>query len=211
MKLNHIFSTLVLSLLLSSCVVSKKKYEAMENAKLAADRKVRMLTGEKNNLLSTLGKRDATISSLTEKLKSLKSEYNNLKYDMSASNAQKSSQIDNLTKKLGNTIKNQENIQEKKEALENDLSWLKKDRNTKAQQITELQEKVKTLESDIEALRAENLSTTEAATAKADSTNQIIEDLTSEVNALKIRLERAQQLNDKMQEQLRAKPTTTTR
>lgn len=202
MKIKHIVTVLVLALGMSSCVVSKKKYEALNMAKQASDRKVRSLLKNKNQLEQSLKEKTATISTLNAKLLGLKEEFNNLKYDMSASNAQKSSEIDNLTKKLGHTIKDKENIKEKSAELEGDLSWLRKEKQRQAEQISKMEATITDLESQVSTLESAKQTTS----SSLDATQQKIEDLTSEVNACKELLKREKATNAKLQKQLTNQP-----
>ncbi len=50
MRVKYIVSAFVLAITLSSCVVSKKKYDTLSRAKFASDRKVRSLLREKKVL-----------------------------------------------------------------------------------------------------------------------------------------------------------------
>lgn len=198
MKVRYVITALILTLSLSSCVVSKKKYEALNMAKQASDRKVRSLLREKGQLEESVEEKVATISTLSSKLRGLKEEFNNLKYDMSASNAQKSSEIDKLSKKLGNTLKDKESIKEKSAELQGDLNWLRKEKQRQAEQISEMEATIKGLESQITTLQTSK----EAATTSLSTTKQEIEDLTSKVNALEELLRREKDTNTKLQKQL---------
>lgn len=198
MKTKQIIGLLILAVGLSSCVVSKKKYEALNMAKQASDRKVRSLLKNKKELEQSLENKETAINSLQGKMRTLKEEFNNLKYDMSASNAKKSSEIDKLTKKLGHTLKDKKNIIEKSAELEGDLNWLRKEKQRQAELISEMEANIKTLENKIETLEA----TKAANTTTLETTKVKIEDLTSEINALKERLKREQETNAKLQKQL---------
>lgn len=202
MKMKYIITALILTIGLSSCVVSKKKYNALNMAKQASDRKVRNLLKEKGQLEKSVDEKIATISTLNGKLSRLKEEFNNLKYDMSASNAQKSSEIDNLTQKLGNTIKDKESIKEKSDELEGDLNWLRKEKQRQAEQISEMEVTIKELENQITILQASK----DTATSSLSATQQQIEDLTSKVNALEELLKREKDTNAKLQKQLSNQP-----
>ncbi len=199
MKTKYILASVVLTFGLSSCVVSKKKYDTLTLAKQASDRKVRSLLKEKRQLEEDVASRENTIGTLEGKLRSLKEEFNNLKYDMSASNAQKSSEIDKLSKKLNNTLKNAKSEQEKSKELEGDLSWLRKVRQQNEEKITSLEAQIKSLENEVKTLQSAN----EAATNSKASSQQKIEDLTSKVNALEELLKRERATNTRLQEELK--------
>jgi len=83
----------MLSLMFTSCVVSKKKYEELEYAKRRSDAKVLAL--DKQN-----SKKKKQINELNSKLDETLSEYNEMKNSMSESNAKKNTQIDELSTEL---------------------------------------------------------------------------------------------------------------
>ncbi len=199
MKIKYILAAVVLAFGLSSCVVSKKKYDTLTLAKQASDRKVRSLLKEKRQLEADVASRENTIGTLEGKLRSLKEEFNNLKYDMSASNAQKSSEIDKLSKKLNNTLKNAKSEQEKSKELEGDLNWLRKLRQQNEEKISSLEAQIQSLENEVNTLKSAN----EVATNSKASSQQKIEDLTSKVNALEELLKRERATNTKLQEELK--------
>lgn len=203
MKIKFIIIAILFSLGLNSCVVSKKKYDILNMAKQASDRKVRSLLKQKQHLEKSVDEKVAKISALGNKLQGLKEEFNNLKYDMSASNAQKSSEIDNLTKKLGSTMKDKESIKEKSAELEGDLNWLRKEKQRQAEQISQMESTIKSLENQVATLQ----NTKEAATNSLSANKQKIEDLTSKVNALEELLKREKATNTKLQKQLNNQPS----
>lgn len=203
MKIKFIIIVILFSLGLNSCVVSKKKYDTLNMAKQASDRKVRSLLKQKQHLEKSVDEKVAKISALGNKLQGLKEEFNNLKYDMSASNAQKSSEIDNLTKKLGSTMKDKESIKEKSAELEGDLNWLRKEKQRQAEQISQMESTIKSLENQVATLQ----NTKEAATNSLSANKQKIEDLTSKVNALEELLKREKATNTKLQKQLNSQPS----
>lgn len=202
MKVKYIVTGLLLTVVLSSCVVSKKKYDTLYSAKLASDRKVRNLLKEKNALEISLEDKITTIAGLKGKLSTLKEEFNNLKYDMSASNAQKSSEIDKLSKKLDNTLKDKASIKEKTQELEGDLNWLRKQRQLNTEKIDTLEATIKDLENQVKVLEvAKQITTNSLNTAQ-----QKIEDLVSKVNATQELLNREKATNIKLQKQLSNQP-----
>ncbi len=198
MKIKHIIIVILLALGVSSCVVSKKKYDTLNMAKQYADRKVRNLLKEKSYLESNLEDRNAKIAGLQTNLRDLKEEFNRVKYDMSASNAQKSSEIDNLSKKLNNTLKDKENIKEKTQELEGDLNWLRKQRQMNTEKIDSLTATIRGLKREIETIKAEK----NIASDSLQVAEQKIMDLKSKVNATQELLSREKEMNLKLQKQL---------
>jgi chemotaxis protein MotB len=83
---------LTMTFLFSSCIVSKKKYEEMERLK---NKKIRALKDENKD-------KEAKIKSLDAKLDKTISEYNDVKNDLLASNAKKTSAIDSLNATIRN-------------------------------------------------------------------------------------------------------------
>ncbi len=205
MKLKYIIGSFILALTLSSCVVSKKKYDTLSRAKFASDRKVRTLLREKGKLQRTLEENQQRVLSLKNNLRSLKEEFNNLKYDMSASNAKKSSEIDKLSKKLNNTLKDKESFSEKTQELKDNLDWLRKKRQENTATIDSLSTKCKALESQVRRLEA-----AKNATKNTNSEyHQKILNLKSKVNALNELLKREKATNQRLQKALQSKPKTT--
>jgi peptidoglycan hydrolase CwlO-like protein len=93
MNQRFLIVSLSVSVLLSSCVVSKKKYEELEYAKRRSDSKVRALDKENTQ-------KDEKISSLNGKLDQTLAEFNEMKNSMAESNAMKTSEIDALSTEL---------------------------------------------------------------------------------------------------------------
>lgn len=81
------------SLMLSSCVVSKKKYEELEYAKRRSDAKVSALDKENS-------KKKKQINQLNSKLDQTLAEFNEMKNSMAESNAKKNTEIDELSTEL---------------------------------------------------------------------------------------------------------------
>lgn len=81
------------SLMLTSCVVSKKKYEELEYAKRRSDAKVTALDKENS-------KKKKQITQLNSKLDKTLAEYNEMKNSMAESNAKKNTEIDELSTEL---------------------------------------------------------------------------------------------------------------
>ena len=77
----YISGILIFTLLFSSCV-SKKKYEELARAKRSVDREVATLANDKKTLESEMQK--------------LKADFNAVRYQLTANNAAKDKQIDDL-------------------------------------------------------------------------------------------------------------------
>ena len=92
MKIKWLFFVTI-SFMLTSCVVSKKKYEEMEYAKRRCDAKVLALDKENS-------KKNKQIDQLNTKLDQTLSEFNEMKNSMAESNAKKNTEIDELSTEL---------------------------------------------------------------------------------------------------------------
>ncbi|MPQ47927.1 hypothetical protein GCQ56_13020 [Marinifilum sp. N1E240] len=90
---NKLLVLSLVSLMLSSCVVSKKKYEELEYAKRRSDAKVSALDKENS-------KKKKQIGDLNSKLDKTLAEFNEMKNSMAESNAMKNSEIDGLSTEL---------------------------------------------------------------------------------------------------------------
>ncbi len=99
---------------------------------------------------------------------------------MSASNAQKSSEIDNLSKELNSSLKAKESVDEKTQELKDNLDWLRKERQGYSEQVDSLSTQSKALKKDVLRLEEERKS------LKASNLEfqRKIRTLTSKVNAL---------------------------
>lgn len=204
MRARHLALLLTVLIGFSSCVVSKKKYEALESAKRISDSKVRKLLREKQELIATVGEQEKTIGTLTEKAQNLKQEFNDFKYAMSESNAQKSTDIDKLTRELTSVQKAKESYSEKSKELENDLTWLRKERQRNSEKIAQLETTIKEMERERAVLETSRKSIVDAK----ESAEEKIKTLTDDVEILKLRLERSQVQNAKLQKELVAKSSS---
>lgn len=83
----------IIPLMISSCVVSKKKYERLEFAKRRSDAKVVALDKENS-------KKKKQIKNLNSKLDLTLAEFNEMKNSMAESNAMKNTEIDELSTEL---------------------------------------------------------------------------------------------------------------
>ena len=81
----YISGFLVLSAMLSSCV-SKKKFEELARAKRMSDREIANLQNEKQ--------------AMANELQQLKTDFNDIRYQLTLNNAAKDKQIDDLSSKL---------------------------------------------------------------------------------------------------------------
>ncbi|MGQ1909882.1 hypothetical protein ACT3CE_08845 [Marinifilum sp. RC60d5] len=90
---NKLFVLSMASLMLTSCVVSKKKYEELEYAKRRSDAKVAALDKENSKKKKQLGE-------LNSKLDLTLAEFNEMKNSMAESNAMKNTEIDELSTEL---------------------------------------------------------------------------------------------------------------
>lgn len=90
---NKLLILLSVSVMMSSCVVSKKKYEELEYAKRRSDAKVAALDSENS-------KKKKQIDQLNNKLDETLAEFNEMKNSMAESNAKKNTEIDELSTEL---------------------------------------------------------------------------------------------------------------
>lgn len=179
-------------------MVSRKKYDSLLSAKRSCDRRNRGLVEQVASLESTVDGKVKQIGVLDGKLKGMKEEYNNLKYDMSASNAQKSSEIDQLSEKLNNTIKDKKSIKAQTAELKNDLAWLRKLKELNRTKIDSLQTLTYVLNQKVAILQEENLEKTNGVSVLKVE----IEQLKEKLDIANTRLKRAQTLNEKLQKDL---------
>lgn len=179
-------------------MVSRKKYDSLLSAKRSCDRRNRGLVEQVASLESTVDGKVKQIGVLDGKLKGMKEEYNNLKYDMSASNAQKSSEIDQLSEKLNNTIKDKKSIKAQTAELKNDLAWLRKLKELNRTKIDSLQTLTYVLNQKVAILQEENLEKTNGVSVLKEE----IEQLKEKLDIANTRLKRAQTLNEKLQKDL---------
>lgn len=198
MKVKYILVLAGMTLMLSSCVVSKKKYESLLSAKRSCDRRNRGLTEQVAGLENSVDKKVKQIAILGEKVKGMQEEYNNLKYDMSASNAQKSSQIDKLSEKLNLTIKDKKTIKAEKSELKNDIEWLQKLKELNRVKIDSLQTLTQQLQQKTEMLEEKNKS----QNLQEGKMEEQVAALKDKLDIANTRLKRAQTLNAKLQKEL---------
>lgn len=198
MKVKYILVLAGMTLMLSSCVVSKKKYESLLSAKRSCDRRNRGLTEQVAGLENSVDKKVKQIAILGEKVKGMQEEYNNLKYDMSASNAQKSSQIDKLSEKLNLTIKDKKTIKAEKSELKNDIEWLQKLKELNRVKIDSLQTLTQQLQQKTEMLEEKNKS----QNLQEGKMEEQVATLKDKLDIANTRLKRAQTLNAKLQKEL---------
>ena len=107
----YISGILIFTSLLSSCV-SKKKYEELARAKRSIDREVATLENDKKSLESEMQK--------------LKDDFNAVRYQLTANNAAKDKQIDDLNTQL-------RALQNKESALKSELKDVSEQVKSKVQ------------------------------------------------------------------------------
>lgn len=198
MKFKYILSLTLMSLVLSSCFVSKRKYDNLLISKRSCDRKNRGLNQQISGLEEDLGNRVKELAVLGDKVKNIQKEYNNLKYDMSASNAQKSSQIDQLSKKLNTTIKDKKSITAETAELKNNVEWLKKMKELNRDKIDSLKTVTHNLYQKTELLLMEK---NEKVEAKKELEGQITT-LKEKLKNTHTLLKKEQDTNKKLQAEL---------
>ncbi len=93
MKNKLILLSVATTILLSSCVVSKRKYEEMAFAKRRSDAKLSAL-GKEND------RNKKSLSDLRSRLDKTLADYNEMKNSMAESNAKKNTEIDELSSEL---------------------------------------------------------------------------------------------------------------
>lgn len=86
--------------MLTSCVVSKKKYDSLASAKKKSDSRANQLRKENTDLNKQLSKANAENKKNGKQLDDLKAEYNKIRNQMMANNAQKTATIDELNRQL---------------------------------------------------------------------------------------------------------------
>lgn len=86
--------------MLTSCVVSKKKYDSLAASKKKSDSRANQLRKENTDLNKQLSKEKAENKKNSKQLESLKAEYNKIRNQMMANNAQKTATIDELNRQL---------------------------------------------------------------------------------------------------------------
>ena len=120
----YISGFLVLSAMLSSCV-SKKKFEELARAKRMSDREIANLQNEKQ--------------AMANELQQLKTDFNDIRYQLTLNNAAKDKQIDDLSSKL-------RALENKESALKNELQDAQEQAKTRVQnkesELSMLQERL---------------------------------------------------------------------
>lgn len=133
----YIGGFIMLSFILASCV-SKKKFEELARAKRMSDREIANLQNEKQ--------------AMANELQQLKTDFNNIRYQLTLNNATKDKQIDDLSSKL-RTLEDQESV------LRNELQDAQEQAKNKVQskesELSSLQEQVKNAMAERDQLRKE--------------------------------------------------------
>jgi len=149
MKFQH-FTLLVLSLVLVTGCVSKKKYVTLQEQKKRSDLKVRELTTTNNELNQQLNKKTKEAKNLDDQLEKLKREYNDIKNQMLESNARKTSMIEDLNKQLSSLSTDNKSA---KDSLQSVLGRLNKKEENYRQKQMELSSKIEDLKQIETALK----------------------------------------------------------
>ncbi len=129
------------ALLLSSCVVSKKKYEQMAFAKRRSDAKLSAL-GKEND------RNKKSLSDLRSRLEKTLADYNEMKNSMAESNAKKNTEIDELSTELQGLASDTTSLKTRLEETIERYNNLK--RENKQNEVT-----IDNLKRDIKALKSE--------------------------------------------------------
>ncbi|MCT4603552.1 MAG: hypothetical protein N4A59_11725 [Marinifilum sp.] len=138
---NKLLALSMASLMLTSCVVSKKKYEELEYAKRRSDAKVTALDKENS-------KKKKQINQLNSKLDKTLAEFNEMKNSMAESNAKKNTEIDELSTELMGLASDTTALKSRlQETLAKYNNLINQNSNNEGA-IAELKKQIKTLKSD---------------------------------------------------------------
>ena len=180
----YISGILIFTLLLSSCV-SKKKYEELARAKRSIDREVATLENDKKSLESEMQK--------------LKDDFNAVRYQLTANNAAKDKQIDDLNTQgqlaelqlqLKRTTEERDQIRKQLTDYKTNADW---DNRKLSNEVEHIKSSLKFKDSEIARLEKEIAGIKkQLADAKSQLTKkkQEVEKLTNQVNLLKKELSR---------------------
>lgn len=161
---------IALALLTTGCVVSKKKYDSLADAKKRSDQRARQLQKENGNLSQQLNKAENQARKLDNELDQLKKEYNQIKNQMMASNAEKTNAItqlkqqvatlstdksslkDSLETAISRYQRKSSKLREKKMAMEQEISEIEGYKRT----VATYQERLEKLEASMQNLVNKN-------------------------------------------------------
>ncbi|PXY01012.1 hypothetical protein DF185_10170 [Marinifilum breve] len=129
------------SLMLTSCVVSKKKYEELEYAKRRSDAKVSALDKENS-------KKKKQITQLNSKLDKTLAEYNEMKNSMAESNAKKNTEIDELSTELMGLASDTTALKSRLQETLSKYNDLINQNSNNEGAITDLKKQIQSLKSD---------------------------------------------------------------
>ncbi|GAB7087139.1 hypothetical protein JCM15579A_12430 [Marinifilum fragile] len=127
--------------MLTSCVVSKKKYEELEYAKRRSDAKVSALDKENS-------KKKQQITQLNFKLDKTLAEFNEMKNSMAESNAKKNTEIDELSTELMGLASDTTALKSRLEETLSKYNNLINQNSSNEGAISDLKKQIETLKSD---------------------------------------------------------------
>ncbi|MCT4613413.1 MAG: hypothetical protein N4A49_00900, partial [Marinifilaceae bacterium] len=147
---------------MSSCVVSKKKYDQLSTAKRGVDAKLA-------EQIATNKENQETINSLNKKVETTTSDFNKLKNEMAENNAAKDDRIAELNSRLANLNADASDLNTKMNKVKFQQSFLERENKENESIISGLKAKIKTLNNSISELNKEkNDANTNAAWAKKE-------------------------------------------
>jgi chemotaxis protein MotB len=96
-QLRNLSILLSIAIILSSCIVSKKKYDALQKSKTRSDKKVKNLSKELKQKNENIANLNTSYDSLGNILADKLIEYNDIRNQLIENNAMKTSEIDSLS------------------------------------------------------------------------------------------------------------------
>lgn len=164
----HLIFIIVLFAVFSSSCVSKKKFMEMQNGRIQAEEQLRQTTAESN--------------ARAERIKTMIADFESMKNELMASNAEKDQYIDNLNKEiagLSEQLKEQkksiqessftfgfererytENLQEKEKAirsLQREMTEMEKEMSQQASTLSDRNVRISSLTDQLQALEGERI------------------------------------------------------
>ncbi len=164
----HLIFIIVLFAVFSSSCVSKKKFMEMQNGRIQAEEQLRQTTAESN--------------ARAERIKTMIADFESMKNELMASNAEKDQYIDNLNKEiagLSEQLKEQkksiqessftfgfererytENLQEKEKAirsLQREMAEMEKEMSQQASTLSDRNVRISSLTDQLQALEGERI------------------------------------------------------
>ncbi len=138
---NKLLILTVLTLLLSSCVVSKKKYDSLAFAKRRSDAKYSAL--DKKNKQN-----EKDLEALRSRLDRTLADYNDMKNSMAESNAKKTTEIDELSNELQGLENGTSSLKTRLEETEQRYNNLKEENKRNEITIDNLKKDIKMLKNE---------------------------------------------------------------